>query len=569
MIRVKKTERIYEPADSMRDLHAHLVGHGDRTLFKYYSAPKEISEMTYGEFGALVQSIAAGFHKLGLNQGKIAIIGETSPNWVASYMAAILCGGIAVPMDKELLMEDTEALLASAEVDAIVFSRSFNKKLENAVANHPSLRYFIPQDPTDLPYADSEKVVTLDHVIAMGKADEGYIAPDKRADDAIAELLFTSGTTGSSKCVMLSEKNVIAAVNAACETVEFSKDDTIVSVLPVHHTYELCCMLAGMNYGMTIGINDSIKHALHNFKLFAPTGLVLVPLFVNTIYKRIMEEAKKTGQYKKLRFGLKLSRFLRAIGIDARRKIFRSVIEPFGGRLQKIVCGAAPLNPEMVEVFGEFGVCIMEGYGITECSPLISVNPYYALRQSSVGPAVPCCQVKIVDEDGKEVPTGENGEILAKGDNVMLGYYNNPEANQAAFTEDGWFRTGDIGHMDKDGYIYITGRKKSVIVLNNGKNVFPEEVEERIGEIEGVLESVVLGRKASDSDEVVVTAIVVPDFKVLSPDLSDEELLDIIKGRIMEMNKKLASFKQVRNVEIRREEFVKTTSRKIRRHLVK
>ena len=367
---------------------------------------------------------------------------------------------------------------------------------------------------------------------------------------------------------MLCEKNIWSTVNAACETVEFYKEDTIVSVLPLHHTYELACMLSGLNYGMTVGINDSLKNIMKNFAEYKPTGLVLVPLFVNTMYNRIIDKAKKSGRYGKMKFAIKLSNFLRVFGIDLRRKFFGEVLNAFGGNLTKIVSGGAPLNPEMMKAFESFGVTISEGYGITECSPLISVNPYYALKSGSVGPAVPSCTVRIAGENKNDKGFTE-GEIQVQGDNVMLGYYNNPEENEKAFTEDGWYRTGDIGYMDKDGYIYITGRLKSVIVLENGKNVFPEEMEEYLEKFEEVGEVVVVGRKAEDGETVKLTAIVYPKADIYGETPDTERAYNDIHAKIIDLNRKLPSFKQIKTLEIRTEPFEKTTSRKIKRHLVK
>ena len=448
-----------------------------------------------------------------------------------------------------------------------MYSPSFAHKFDGAVASHPSLKFFIPMKPAEDELTD-EKIVPLSKVVEAGAANTAYTLTPSQDMDRLTVMLFTSGTTGTSKCVMLSEKNMVTAINGGCETVNFTPDDTVVSVLPIHHTYELSHgMLSAMNYGMTICINDSLKHVLKNFKLFRPTGLVLVPLFVNTMYQRIMKEAQKTGKMRKLRLGMKLSRFLRHLKIDVRKKLFRDVQEAFGGRLVKIISGGAPLNPKMCDEFFEFGIQISEGYGITECSPLISVNPYFAAKDYSVGPAIPGCRARI-ELDGKILPPGETGEIVVSGDNVMLGYYRNDEANAAVFTEDGWFRTGDMGHMDEDGYIYITGRCKSVIVLESGKNVFPEEIEEYLSNVEGVKESVAVGRKAEGSDEVILTAIVVPDADAFPKGATDEEIYKVLQERIVAMNKKLASYKQVRALEIRHEEFPKTTSRKIRRHLI-
>jgi long-chain acyl-CoA synthetase len=296
---------------------------------------------------------------------------------------------------------------------------------------------------------------------------------------------------------------------------------------------------------------------------------VLVPLFVNTIYKRIWDEARKKGKDKLLKRMIKISNGLRRVGIDMRRTFFKSVLAAFGGKLEKIICGGAPLNPEMVNNFEAFGVQICEGYGITECSPLIAVAPYFAPKRGSVGPAVPCCEARITKTGNVNDRGFEEGEIQVKGDNVMLGYYNNPEASAQAFTEDGWYRTGDVGFMDEDGYIYITGRLKSVIVLENGKNVFPEEIEEYLENIPEIAEVVVVGRKDTDGETVLLTAVVYPNKEIFPEGTEKDVIYKAIYEKLTELNKKLPSFKKLKGLELRDEEFEKTTSRKIKRHLVK
>lgn len=284
------------------------------------------------------------------------------------------------------------------------------------------------------------------------------------------------------------------------------------------------------------------------------------------MYKRIWAEAKKTGRDKKLKLGLAASKAMRRVGIDKRAELFKDVTNAFGGRLEKIICGGAALNPKMIDFFGEIGINIYEGFGITECSPLTFVTPYYAQKVGSVGPAVPCCQGRIVgDEVGAHGFV--EGEIQIKGDNVMLGYYNNPEANAEAFTEDGWFRTGDMGYMDNDGYFYITGRLKTVIVLENGKNIFPEEIEEYLSDIETIAESVVVGRQCGTTVNLV--AIIFPDMTKFPEDVSEEDLKKSFDDSIKELNRRLPSHKQIKQIELRDTEFEKTTSKKIKRHLVK
>lgn len=569
----RRMERVLPHIWDVTDLCDIIERHGNKTLFRYYEG-KDIQSMTYATFGTQVREAAAAFTAMGLCGEKIAVIGETSPQWVCTYLGALAAGCVIVPMDKELDTEEIRRFIAMVDARAIVYSKSFNEKFIKSISDGDTgIRYFIPITPAYDSSFDN-KVIAFEQLLTCGRERverDGYHYPIVRNREKLAEMLFTSGTTGTSKCVMLCQKNIFAAVNAAVETVCFSADDVVVSVLPIHHTYELMCVLAEMVYGIEICINDSLRHVMKNFQLFKPTGLVLVPLFINTMYAKIWSEAKKSKKETILMAGLATSKTLMAVGIDARRKIFKSVLDAFGGRLDHIICGGAKLNPDLIAAFEDFGISIFEGCGITECSPLTCVTPYFARKYGSVGPAVPCCRVRIDEKTG----SGENeegyveGEIQIKGDNVMLGYYNNPEANEAAFTTDGWYRTGDIGYMDGDGYVYITGRMKSVIVLENGKNVFPEEIEEYLGKIDTICESVVVGRKAPDSDAIILTAVVFPAYDKFPTGASEELIRESIRNSINAMNRRLPGFKQVKAVEYRQTEFEKTTSKKIKRHLVK
>jgi len=563
--------RRYERVTDIKDYLKVISKHQDRVLFSYFDKKRNLYDMTYAELHATVMRTAAGLTRMGYAKKRVAIIGETSPDWVASYLAVLATGGIVIPLDKELTVDVIEGFMESAEADALIYSGSFNGKFENAMKNHPTLSRFLPIAPDEAELALSEKVTPLNSVRESGDAviaEDGYEVPDVANRDDIAEFLFTSGTTGTSKCVMLSQKNIFAAVTAAAATVDFNPDDTIVSLLPIHHTYELACMLAGMDYGMHIGINDSLTHVLKNLQIFKPTGLVLVPLYVYTFYKRIWAEAKKSGREKTLKLGVGAARTLRSMGIDKRRALFGEVLNSFGGRLEKIICGGAALNPKMIDFFETLGISIYEGFGITECAPLVAVTPYYARKYGSVGPAVPCCQIRIDVHD-----TGdhgyEEGEIQVKGDNVMLGYYKDEKATAKAFTEDGWFRTGDVGYLDEDNYCHITGRLKSVIVLENGKNVFPEEIEEYLSSIEQIAECVVVGRKDEETEAVSLVAVVFPDATKFPEGTAAEDMEKAIYEKIVALNKTLPTYKHIKSVELRDTEFEKTTSRKIRRHLVK
>lgn len=568
LVNRKRLERDFPRIWDVNDLLDRIQLHGDKTVYKYFVG-KDVLEMTYSEFYEMIKQFSAAITQKDLCGKKIAVIGETSPHWIATYISAIAAGAVIIPMDKELALSEIEKFLSMVEADAVVYSASFNAKFASVAESHPTIKYYIPIDPDDSTKGDN--VIPFSEMIEIGKeaCARGYEFKAQTDRSIMCEMLFTSGTTGTSKCVMLSQENIFSAVASAVDGVCFEKDDVLVSVLPIHHTYELMCLLAELVLGCTTCINDSLRHVLKNFARFKPTGLVLVPLFLNTMYKKIWSEAEKSGKTKVLNTGMKISNALLACGIDARRKIFKSVLDAFGGNLNKIICGGAKLNPSLVLAFESFGIAVYEGFGITECSPLVAVTPYTARKLGSIGPSVLTCKMRIdpngdVSDDGYPM-----GEIQVKGDNVMIGYYNNPEANADVFTSDGWFRTGDIGYLDSDGYAYITGRIKFVIVLENGKNVFPEEIEEYLEEIDTIAESCVIGRKADDSDEVVLTAVVYPDYSKFSADADEDSIKDSIRKSVNAINKKLPSFKQIRAVEIRKTEFEKTTTKKIKRQLVK
>ncbi len=539
---------------------------GDKPLYEYIENG-ENKTVSYRDFAAMVESFATALSLHGLAGGRIAVIGETHPAYLAAYLATVILGGVIIPMDKELASEQVEGFITQAEAEAVVYTGSQNERF--AAAAYDTLALRIPIAPAE-GYERSEKTVSFADMTAEGRAalEAGNtVFADAVFDmDKCAILLFTSGTTGTSKGVMLSHANIIAALNSATHTMPYDENCTFVSVLPIHHTYEMLCgQLGVLAIGGSMFINDSIKHVLKNFATYKPNTLILVPLFVETLHKRIFDEIRRRGMEKKVRFGMALAEKMLAVGIDLRKKLFSEVTAAFGGNLTSIVCGGAPINPNILKDLYLFGITVFEGYGITECSPLVAVNSSRVLRPRSVGAPVFGCEVKIDRED----EAAETGEILVKGPNVMLGYYKNPEATAEVFTEDGFFRTGDIGYLDKDNFIFITGRKKNVIILSNGKNVFPEELEEYLSEVPIIKESVVLGRKHGGA-EVAITAIVVPDMQ--HPDLEGKtpsEVYDAVKAAVMAVNKRLPTFKHMTDIEIRNEEFEKNTSRKIKRYLVK
>ncbi len=556
-----KKEPLFEEVHSIQELVEHYRSFGDKIAFDYFVGG-ELKTMTYAEFAENIDAFAAGLKSIGKAGKRIAVIGETSPLWYIAYLATLCTDGVAIPLDKELAIPEIENFLVRSSAEVIIFSNSFEKKLAEIAAKHPEIA-FIPMYDSEIDgySASLSSLMNDSRTLPSAFSEEPDILK-------MSIMLFTSGTTGTSKCVMLSQHNLCSAINAACGSVYFFPDDVLLSVLPVHHTYELCCTLSGMNYGMRVAINDSLRHVLRNINRFKPTALVLVPLFVNTMEKRIWDELRKKKLDKLMRTLMKTSNSMRKVGIDMRRGLFSAVIKSFGGNLKKIICGGAALNQDIANTFRSLGIEVWEGYGITECSPLVAVDVYYAPKPGTVGKPVSCCTVKIdatdTDEDGHEI-----GEILVRGDNVMLGYYGDEEETAKVFTEDGYFRTGDVGYLDEDGYLKITGRSKSVIVLENGKNVFPEEVEEYLEPLDMISECVVVGRKEEGSDAVVLTAIIYPDRTKFEDGATDEDILALLKAEIDKINRKLVSYKQIRKIELRDTEFEKTTTRKIRRNLVK
>lgn len=570
---MRKNQKLYTTATNLRQITlSNIQKRPEKPLFKYLDGKGGVAELTYADFHYRCEKTISAIKKRGLEGKRIAVIGETCPEWIEMFFAVISAGSVVIPFDKELLVNEIKGFIEISKADAIFLAPKYSKKyteLKEAGALD-RLEYIISANLDELGETDDKRIISLDDFIA--DAEPENILPSeimrKKSRGDMCIMLFTSGTTGSSKCVMLSERNMIACVNSACDSVNFTENDVTMSVLPMHHTYELAITIAEMMYGITVCINDNLKHVLKNLKLFKPTGMVLVPLFVTTFNKKIWDEVRKKGKEKQLKLGMTASNTLRYVGVDVRRKLFGDILEAFGGNLRKIICGGAAMDPSLMKMFDSIGIELCEGYGITECSPLIAVNPYYKRKFGSVGPAVPSCEVKIdaetTDEHGRII-----GEILVKGENVMIGYYDNPDANLEVFTDDGWFRTGDLGYMDNEGYIYITGRKKSVIVLNNGKNVFPEEIEEYLSKIENIKECVVVGRDKGDGSEVMLTAVIFPDFAAYPEDEPIDAIAEDIKSQVLSLNRSLPSFKQIRNIDIRKTEFEKTTTKKIKRFLVK
>jgi long-chain acyl-CoA synthetase len=563
----KEIEAKRHPAimKNIRDiLSAGVEMFGDHPLYVFKRNGQE-NRVTYREFRDMVNYVGTGFSNYGLMGKTVAVIGDCCPEYLATYHAAVAGNGVIVPIDHDLSEEAIVGFLNWSEAEAIVYTEAFNGKLLKLADQLSTVKYFIPA------YGETQEgdnILPMSTLIECGrralkKGDRSFI-DCKPIMEKMSVLLFTSGTTGTSKGVMLSHRNLIAAINASVQSTEYDDDDVLVDLLPLHHSYEMTCgQLAASACGMTIYVNDGIKNTMRTINAAKPTLLVVVPLYIETMRKRIWNEIDKKGMRKKVELAMKLSDTAMGVGLDLRDKIFAQIRNSLGGNLRSIVCGGAPLDPDLVREFDRFGIAIFEGYGITECAPLVAFNRAGKRRPGSVGQPVYGCMVRIDNGGGNEP-----GEILVKGDNVMMGYYKNEEATREVFTEDGWFKTGDIGYIDSDNYVYITGRKKNVIILSNGKNVFPEELEEHLSREDIVSETVVVARKKYQSEDVVITAIIYPDPELTKGMSSDEEFA-AVKEAVNRVNKKLPVYKQIHDIEIRDTEFEKTTTKKIKRFLVK
>lgn len=563
---------------SLRDLvETSAELYGDKILYIYKRGEARYS-FSYNDYRRDLYRLGEGMSRIGLMGRTVAVIGESCPEYMTAYIAAVSGGGVIVPLDRDLGHAEIARFADLSGAEAVFYTEQFNDVLPSLAEQMPQVRYFIPiapaegSDTTDgsssagdaviLPY--SELLALGDK--AMEEGDRSFLDYDCTADmSQMSALLFTSGTTGTSKGVMLSHANIVASVNAASRGTIFGPDNTFVDLLPMHHSYEITCgHLGAANLGGTVYINDSLKNTLRSITTFKPDSLIVVPLYVETMHKRIWAEIARKGMTRRVRALMKASSAMHRAGIDIRRKLFKQILDGLGGNLRYIICGGAPLSPELVRDFDAFGIEICEGYGITECSPLIAVNRHGKVRLRSVGQPVDNCEVRIAD------PSADGtGEIEARGRNVMLGYFGNEEATAEVFTEDGWFRTGDVGCMDADGYIYITGRKKNIIILSNGKNIFPEEIEEHLYTSPLIGECVVIGRKNSAGDTRITAVIYPSDEAVELEGKSEEEKLALIRDAVNTINRSLPVYKQVRDVELRSEEFEKTTTRKIKRFLVK
>mgnify|MGYP002588722266 FL=1 len=527
---------------------------------------EDSKKVTYKEFCYEINSLGTALIEMGLKGKRIAVIGENRYEWELSYLAVVTGTGTIVPLDKALPENEIESLIIRSEVEAIIYSEKYDECMAKIQKQgNTKLKYFISMD---LEKNDFNKY-SLKEITKKGKEllDGGNkeFLEAKINNEEMSIMLFTSGTTNQSKAVMLSHKNICTNVKDIRNVFELDETDRLLSFLPLHHTFECTVgFLYPLSIGGSIVFSKGVRHIADELKNFKITAMICVPVVFEKMYDKLMKTIEDKGKMPTVKKGIKLSNCLLKVGIDIRKKLFKEIHDNLGGCLRVMVAGGAALSPEKEKGFWDLGFNVLQGYGLTETSPVIAAELTKQKRLGSIGKKFPSVEVKIDNPDKSGV-----GELLAKGDSVMIGYYNNEEANEEVFTEDGWFRTGDLARIDKNGYLYISGRKKFVIVLKNGKNVYPEEIESLLEKSELVKECMVFGMPARDGDVTLSVKICYDKDYVKKQfgDITIDDLKEKIWNWVKEVNKTMPKYKYVKKLILTDEELVKTTTLKIKRNV--
>ena len=527
---------------------------------------------TYKEFYEDVLGLGTALiNLLKLKDKRVIIIGETQYGWYVSYMA-MLCGvGIAVPADRELPLNELENIVKRSRASAIIYSPKKEDDIKKIKEKVPEVEYFIEMK------SDKKldgKDVGLQHLIDLGKDlvqsgnhtfEEIEIDPEE-----FKILFFTSGTTSNSKGVMLNNRNLAENINAVTAYVKFYPTDRMFSVLPLHHCYESTIgFLYPMSQGASVAICEGLRYIVPNLQEAKPTAILTVPLLVESLYKKINEKIVKSKKDKMVNTMISITNALKGAGIDVKRKVFKEIHDNLGGNLRIVVSAAAPIDKKVGIWLENIGITFLQGYGLTETAPISALTPEYKTSVGSAGKAIIQADIKVKDPN----ENGE-GEILIKTPTLMMGYYEDEEETKKVIDEDGYFNSGDIGYINEEGYIYITGRSKNVIVTQNGKNIYPEEIEIMLDKIDEIKESMVYGKKPEkgskkEEKELIITAKVIPDYEKIEElygKVSEKDIYDMIWKKIKEVNKRLTSYKAIKNLEIKEGEFEKTSTMKIMRY---
>lgn len=526
----------------------------DNTAFHFFTQEGETATVSYEKFKTDIDALGTALlADMGLKGEKIALMGENSYRWCVSYFAVASGVGVVVPLDKETPAEELKNILSFADIKVVIGDKGAVKKIKEN-------RYIFDENLVIISMNDEEDTISFSYLLNAGAA---FVSGGNKEftdaqidEDILAVLLFTSGTTGMAKGVMLSHRNLCSDLINVKRYVKIEETDVSLSVLPLHHTYEAIAFLMIIYSGAAVSFARSVRHLKEDFRIFRPTVFVTVPLMLEKLHRKIIDDIERQGKRKKMQM---LSVVSSAVSEEKKRKVFAAIHELFGGRLKKIVVGAAALHSEVASDFALFGIPVIIGYGLTECSPIVICNSLDDCTTDTIGKPLKQVEAKIADPDEKGI-----GEICVKGPMVMLGYYNNEEET-AKVLVDGFLHTGDLGYKDKNGNYHITGRKKNVIVTRNGKNVYPEELEYYLSKHAVIADSMVYAH--SDG---IVTAQIIADEKEIKKKLGKENLdkSDIDKAvteAVRSTNRKVPSYKNIKNVIIRNKDFIRTSTHKIKR----
>ena len=560
----KSRNMIFTDLKDMLKQSGEAYGNRPAYMFKT-DKPGEFRTITHKEFRDEINALGTALVKMGLKDKRIAVISENRYEWELAYLSVATGTGVVVPLDKALPENEIESLILRSEVEAIFYSNKYNEimdKLRNK--KNTNLKYFISMDlkeNTNGIYSQNALIEKGKKLLAEGNTKflDAKIYPEK-----MGIMLFTSGTTAMSKAVMLSHKNLVSNVMDIGQRFDLNENDRLLSFLPLHHVFECTVgFLYPMSIGSCICFCEGVKHMADNIKEFEITAMISVPAVFEVIYRKLMKGIEKKGKTETVKKGIKISQALLKLKIDVRKKLFKEIHDNLGGKLRLAVAGGAALDSETEKGFNDLGITLLQGYGLTESAPVIAAETPKYRRIGSIGQKLPSFEVKIDNPNEEGI-----GELWAKGPCVMLGYYENEEATKSTLDKDGWLHTGDLARIDRDGYIYIAGRKKSVIVLNNGKNVFPEELENLLNKVEGIKESFVYEKKEDDGDIKVCTKIVYDKelIKELYNIEGEDSIREFLWQKVKEVNNLMPKYKYIKEIIITEEELIKTTTLKIKRH---
>ena len=549
-------EIIYNSANIYADDIAFIIKHQE-------GKNKTYENITYKSLLEQINFLGTKLFDMGLKNKRIAVLGRNRYEWVLGHLTNLLGGIISIPLDKDLQIDELENSLIRSKADAIYFDEKYIEKIEEIKSrNNTNIKNYICM--LKLTGYDDIHTLKEEGKKLLEEGNKEYIST-KIDENAMNILLFTSGTTSKSKAVMLSQKNIASNIYAILKVEDIRSTDSNLAFLPMHHIFGSTCLIMMLACGVKTSFPDGLRYVSQNLKEYEVSVFVGVPLLVEAIYNKIVKEIDKQGKTKLIKMAIKISNFLLKFHIDIRRKLFKQIIDQLGGKMRFVISGGAPLDPKVQKGFIDLGIDMVQGYGLTETSPVIAAENKFKARNGSIGVPMENVTIEIVNKDENNI-----GELRVKGPNVMLGYYENEEETNKVL-KDGWFHTGDLGYIDKDGFIFITGRQKNMIVLKNGKKIFPEEIETLVNRIDLVEECMVFGMPDEvDKNDIKLSVKVVynkEEVKQQYGDISFDEIKNIIWDRIKnEVNTTVPRYKHIMNMILTDKELIKTTTKKVKRN---